>query len=35
MVITAQEAWVQRSAGRSIEVPAYLREWWKNRVSGA
>src|ERR1700693_2179906 len=26
MVITAQEAWVRRDAGRAIEVPAYLRE---------
>jgi magnesium chelatase subunit I len=26
MVITAQEAWVQRAAGRAIEVPSYLRE---------
>src|ERR1700682_4453715 len=26
MVITAQEAWVRRTAGRAIEVPAYLRE---------
>jgi magnesium chelatase subunit I len=26
MVITAQEAWVKRAAGRAIEVPAYLRE---------
>src|SRR6202047_1505316 len=26
MVITAQEAWVRRTAGRAIEVPSYLRE---------
>src|ERR1700730_4952848 len=26
MVITAQEAWVSRTAGRAIEVPTYLRE---------
>ncbi len=26
MVITAQEAWVKRAAGRAIEVPRYLRE---------
>src|SRR5450631_2042512 len=26
MVITAQEAWVKRTAGRAIEVPQYLRE---------
>ena len=26
MSITAQEAWVRRDSGRSIEVPAYLRE---------
>ena len=26
MVITAQEAWVRRTAGRAIEVPDYLRE---------
>src|ERR1700693_5312725 len=26
MVITAQEAWVRRTAGRPIEVPSYLRE---------
>ena len=26
MVITAQEAWVKRAAGRAIEVPQYLRE---------
>src|SRR6202162_530815 len=26
MVITAQEAWVRRTAGRAIEVPSYLHE---------
>src|SRR5450432_4459441 len=26
MVITAQEAWVKRTAGRAIEIPRYLRE---------